>query len=147
SKTLRFDFPRVPVIGTIILIITLINIPEYVDHLCDINGKISIGVLTISTISLGVLGLLVAELFSLAGVKSLSALNKFEKFLILKRTKEDKSSIRTGSQWFLQTQEVLSPAPRKQERIPGQKIEDRPTLHQLSPNQIHATLHALEMEC
>lgn len=150
SKTLRFDFPRLPVIGTIIVLLALVNHPESISLLQDKEQRINLTAVAGSVLALGILGLLIAELFSLATTKANSlfaaVLKNFPRLPHRKPTPASKR-VGNGFQWFEQTKSIATPVSRRRNSDPSHKPDHRVGLNQMTPNQAHAAIHALEMEC
>ena len=139
SKTVRFDFPRIPIIGTLLLMISLINYPDLYTFLNDDKGKISIGVVTAIIVALGVAGICVTQLFSIAFFDFL--------FPIKRRIIENKENFKSSYEWFAHIQDEATLIDRKVHRAGDHDIDDRNCIKGVSHKQAHATLHALEMEC
>lgn len=139
SKTLRFDFPRIPIIGVLLLGILLLNYPGLLIHFEDEKGKYSLGAMTAVILAMGTAGITCAQLVSL------SAFDSF--FRVKRKLLENGSNIRSSYDWLEHIQAQAEPVTRSQNRAGIHDIEMRISIKKMTPKQRHAALHALEMEC
>jgi hypothetical protein len=139
SKTLRFDFPRIPIIGMLLLFFLLLNYPNLLVHLEDDKGKYSIGTITVIVLALGTAGITLAQLISLSTLDSILPLKK--------RMLEQGENVRTSYDWLDHVQSQAKPIERAADRQGVHDIGKRVSIHKMTAKQRHATLHALEMEC
>lgn len=139
SKTIRFDFPRIPIVGTVMLLILVLNLPEMAFYILDGEKKPIVGVIATFVIGLGTAGITVSQLVA---VGFFDILFPIKRALMINR-----GDVKTSYEWFYHIQDEASPVERAQVR-PGQHdLDCREDIKQLNHKQIHATLHALELEC
>ncbi|MGV2871534.1 hypothetical protein [Colwellia sp. E150_009] len=141
SKTVKFDFPRIPILGTLLLIITLMNYNDFIlPFILDEKGKLSISVITAGILALGTAGISISHLISMLMFDLLFPIKKY--FF----RKQDQN-YRASYQWFESIQEHAKPQIRASERGGEHYINNRLSIDKLNHKQVHATLHALEIEC
>ena len=145
SKTVRFDFPRIPVIGALLLLILLIiNYPGIYEFYRTSDGILIFAMITSSVLILGAAGI------SFAQVVSIATFNFLFKLKILAIAEKDGSM--TSYEWFKQIQKDSTPISRRNSRTGvnvsdgGKGVDGRRGINSLNSRKIHATLHALEME-
>jgi hypothetical protein len=140
SKTVKFDFPRIPVLGALFLIITIFNYKDFIStYLYDTNEQLSLSLIAAAIIALGTAGVSISHLISMV---LFDALFWFKKTLI----KRD-MSYRASYQWLESIQEHSKPLERSSKRDGDHLFENRLSIDKLNHSQIHTTLQALEMEC
>ena len=66
SKTVRFDFPRIPVIGALLLLILIINYPGIYEFYRTSDGILIFAMITSSVLILGAAGISFAQVVSIA---------------------------------------------------------------------------------
>jgi hypothetical protein len=139
SKTLRFDLPRVPIVGLVLLAILSLNRPEFRAFFLDEGGRFSAGAVAVATAGLGVVGIVAFQLLSLVGLRVRIPLDT--------RIVQWGGRIRSSNEWLAALEREAIPVERRPERSNGHRIDHRLGLKVITRQQRHATLHALEMEC
>ncbi|WP_293267703.1 hypothetical protein [Neptunomonas sp.] len=141
SKTVKFDFPRIPVLGTLLLIIAVINYYDLImPYLFDEDQKPSLGLITAAIFSFGTAGVSISHLISMVMFDFLFPIKKFV-------LKSQDQNYRTSYQWFESIQKNSTPNVRISNRGNEHSISNRLSIDKLSNKQVHATLHALEIQC
>ena len=141
SRTLKFDFPAIPILGSLLLLLILLNDKSLCWFLFDQNGVPIVSLLTTTLLFLGTAGLTISQLISFSCFDQF-----FELRHLLLKSKSNKFSD-TTYEWFEILSKNLTPRIRKTSRGVHHKLGDRRALKDLSQGQIHATLHALEVSC
>lgn len=140
-RILAFDFPLIPVLGVLLLSLIVFNDRPLASVIFDKEGKPLVSMIGACVLFLGTAGITFAKLilfclhgnFSNARARSLkSKTNRFSS---------------TTSEWFDQLRNELVPIERKKEREGTHDTSKRKRLSDMTPGQVHATLHALEISC
>jgi hypothetical protein len=149
SKTVRFDFPRIPIVGTLLLMLVLLNVDDGHSVLLDKDGRLSMTTIAACVFGLGVAGITLIQLFSMMLFDPL--------FPVKRKLVADKKGFSSSYEWFQYLKDNAAPIPRAAGRNTDNNAEesledsdmlrDRRDIKVLSDQQVHATLHALEMEC
>ncbi len=141
SRILKFDFPTIPILGSLLLILLIFNDRSIVSVLFDKDGRPMVSVIAACVAFLGIGGITVSQLISF------SLFDRFFEFkhAILKTKNSHFSG--TTYEWFDNLRKDLVPKERKNHRNNPHNLDDRKSLKDLSQGQIHSTLHALEISC
>ena len=138
SKTVRFDFPRIPIVGTLGLIIILLSFKNVSSYLYGTDNQLSLGLLSAIIVCLGTAGITTAQLVSMVF---------FDLLFPIKKLVSSPNGYKTSYEWFSHIQQEAKPKIRERDTISLHSIDNRQDIKKLNHKQIHATLHALEMEC
>jgi hypothetical protein len=149
SKTIRFDFPRIPIVGTLLLMLVLLNVDDGHEVLLDKDARVSMTTVAACVFGLGVAGITLIQLFSMMFFDPL--------FPMKRKLVTDKKGFTSSYEWFQYLRDNAQPIPgaskRDSTKVGEEGIEDGELLRErrdikvLTNQQVHATLHALEMEC
>lgn len=139
SRILKFDFPTIPVLGTLLMILILLNDKSLLTILINEKGKPEFSSVATCIVFLGTAGITLSQLISF------SLFNRFFEFryMILKSREENFKD--TTHEWFECLTSNMVPIERKVFRDGNHRIDNRRTIKNLSEGQVHATLHALEI--
>lgn len=141
SRILKYDFPSIPILGSLLLLFIWINDPRLVWFMLNSDGKPEVSVVATTVIFLGTAGLFTSQLISFA---------LFDQFFnirhgIIKSPKKRFND--TTEEWFHHICRQLVPISREILRDGDHKEDSRRRLNDLSQGQVHAALHALEINC
>lgn len=139
SRILKFDFPTIPILGTLLLLLIFLNDSSLLRILMNEKGKPEFSSVATSIVFLGTAGITLSQLISF------SLFNRFYqlKKLILSSKKHNLKD--TGHEWFYNLTSNMVPIERKKIREGVHRMIDRRTINNLCDGQIDATLHALEI--
>ena len=141
SRILKFDFPSIPILGSLLLLLVWLNDSRLIWFLLDENGKPIVSVVATTVIFLGTAGLFVSQLISF------SLFDQFFEFRNRLIKSHSKKFNGTTEEWFEHLCSELVPISREDRRDGDHSECDRQQLEQLSQGQIHAAIHALEINC
>jgi hypothetical protein len=138
SKTVRFDFPRIPVAGTLGLLIIVISLPETVKLLLGNDGQVNLGLIAAAVGTFGVAGITWCQLVAMV---------LFDVLFPIKRAVSSSEGWGTSYAWFAHLQQEAKPTLRTRQTGDAHNLDNRQDISDLHHKQVHAVLHALEMEC
>ncbi|MBT9540140.1 hypothetical protein [Thiobacillus sp.] len=141
SRILRFDFPTIPILGSVLLILIFFNDRSLVWFIFDTEGRPIVSVIAATVGFLGAAGITVSQLISFSF---------FDRFYGIKNwllKSRHNSYGDTANDWFRSLCEELVPRVRTVPRGDNHCLLERKRLRDLSPGQMQATIHALEVNC
>jgi len=140
SRILRFEFPVIPILGGLLLVLLVINVPSAAPIFLNEHGKPAVATIATCAFLLGTAGFAVSQLVSFSF---------FDIFFVLRALmKSNTTRIEDrGSDWFEAIKKDLTPKLRKNPRREGHDERNRKSLGDLSASQVHSTMHALEINC
>lgn len=139
SRILKFDFPSIPILGSLLLLLIWLNDSRLIWFLLDKEGKPVVAVLTATVVILGAAGLFLSQLISFA---------LFDQFFEIRHKilKSPRAVFNdTSEEWFTQVLSQLSLKSRKGNRDGDHCENRRRNIEDLSQGQKHAAIHALEV--
>ena len=138
SKTLRFDFPRIPVVGTLMLTIVAVNVRGVVEYFIKADGDLKLGVVAAIVVALGTAGITCSQLIGTlhSPIRTLSL-----------RSRRKNKQCRSTWDWFLYLRNEARPVQRARTSSGDTSVSDRRDIRTLEAQEVKSTLHALEMEC
>lgn len=138
SKTLRFDFPRIPVVGTLLLTIIAVNVDGVPDYFIKADGDLKLGLAAAAIVALGTAGITFCQLIG-------TLCSPFPQFL--SRVRRTSRQCKWTDEWFLYLRREAIPVHRTRSTSGESSVDDRRDIRTLSSQEMKSTLHALEMEC
>lgn len=139
SRVFKYDFPNIPILGSLLLLLIWLNDERLIWFLLDDKGKPIVSIIATTVIFLGTAGLFISQLISFVLFD-----NYFNLHHKLKKHPNKKFN-KTSAEWFKHVAAELSPKYRKSDRLGDHNTVHRSDLKHLTQGQIHAVLHSLEI--
>ena len=138
---MRFDFPTIPILGSILLILILFNDHSLVWFIFDSQGRPKVSVIAATVGFLGAAGITISQLISFSFFDRFYGIRNW----LLKSKHNGYGD--TATDWFRNLCEELVPRVRSVPRGGNHSLQERKRLRDLTPGQMQATIHALEVNC
>jgi hypothetical protein len=141
SRILRFDFPTIPILGSVLLILVFFNDRSLVWFVFDSESRPLVSVIAATVGFLGAAGITLSQLISFSFFDRFYGIKNW----LLKSRHNGYGD--TANDWFKNLCEELVPRIRAIPRGENHSLFERKRLKDLSPGQMQATIHALEVNC
>lgn len=141
SRILRFDFPTIPILGSVLLTLVFFNDRSLVWFVFDAEGRPFVSVIAATVGFLGAAGITLSQLISFSFFDRFYGIKNW----LLKSRHNGYGD--TANDWFRNLCEELVPRVRTTSRGENHSLHGRKRLKDLSPGQMQATIHALEVNC
>lgn len=140
-KMLVEDFPIIPILGSLLLILAYFNNVSLMTFMLSKDGTLMAPVIATIVVILGAGGLMASRLISFALFDGLFRLHN--KLLDTRLTPLSD----TSKGWFKQLIADMEPIERQIRRPGNHDVTRRRSVSKLTDEQIHGTVHALEIAC